>query len=110
MIPRLCTSLRAEFRLGQSRAQSLALQEWHRQARLAGGADPRIENADYARMLHRAQRGHLVRKPVANPAFLARASVEDFHGEPRVSVSQVGGFVNHRESASRNNPVQLITA
>ena len=29
---------------------------------LAGGADPRIENVDYARMLQRPQSGHLVRE------------------------------------------------
>src|SRR5712691_4337047 len=102
-------SREAEWGLIQSRSQSLALQEWHGQAGLAGGADPRIENADHARMLHRSQGGHLVREAVANPALLAGATVEHLHGKTGGAVAQIARFVDHRKSASGYDALQLIT-
>ena len=99
-----------ERALGQRRPQSLPIQERHRQAGLAGGADPGIQDADHARMLDRPQSGHFVRKPVANPALLARAPVEDLHGETAVPVEEIARFVNHRESPSRDDPAQVIAA
>ena len=79
----------------QSRSQSLSVQERHRQARLTGGADPRIEHADYARMLHRSQRGHLMRETVAHPALFARTPVEHLHGKTGGAITQIARFVDH---------------
>jgi hypothetical protein len=59
-------------------------------------------------MLDGPKSGHFVRETVANPAFLARTSVENFDSQTGVFVMEVARLVNQRESAARNNPAQAI--
>src|SRR5262249_56267419 len=98
----------AERDVIQGRSQSWPLQERHREARRSGGTDPGIHNADHPWMLDGSQRGHLVGKPVANPALVAPTAIEDLHGKPGAAVSKIARFIDHRKAPARHNPAQLI--